>query len=98
MTLPTVEPSPSVTPRVRSLTAGRTPPAAEGPITSDIFYGAADPKRFRIWQPLSRILLLSGRIADGQPESQHNRELQAHGALRGHPLQRSGQRSRYEQQ
>jgi len=28
MTWPTVEPSPSVTPRVRSLTAGRTPPAA----------------------------------------------------------------------
>src|SRR3989442_5547583 len=36
--------------------------------------------------------LLSGRIADAQPEPQHDRELQTHGALRGHPLQRLGHR------
>ena len=34
------------------LTAGRTPPAAEDPMISDISYGGPDPARFRIWHPL----------------------------------------------
>src|SRR2546429_5889643 len=76
ITLPPVEPSSSVTPRVHPLTAGGTPPASEGPMISDIFYGAPDPVRFRIWHPLCTVPLDLARplLDKGKPAVRRGRK------------------------
>jgi len=41
----------------RPLTAGRTPPADEVRMASNVYHGGRDPTRFRNWHPLCTIVL-----------------------------------------